>query len=92
MAKKEVKEIGGVISNFSLNTLLNTEIVAEIERKIGNLVVSHVHIDILDEKGKDIENLLFLYRTNKERKDKLATVLCDKPETYKELLGIIQDL
>ena len=92
MAKKEVKEIGGVISNFSLNTLLDKKIVAEIEKKIGHLVVSHVHIDILDEKGKDIENLLFLYRTNKERKDKLATVLCDKPETYKELLGIIQDL
>ena len=92
MAKREVQQIGGLIPKFSIDSLLVSKLVAEIEKKIGHLSVSHIHLDITDDKGKDIDNVLLIYRTKKERKENMATLLCDKPETFKELVSIIEKL
>ena len=92
MTKREIQQIGGLIPNFSLDSLLANKLVTAIEKKIGHLSVSHIHLDITDDKGKDIDNVLLIYRTKKERKENTATLLCDRPETFNELVSIIEKL
>ncbi|MHB1440519.1 MAG: hypothetical protein ACYCSO_09930 [Cuniculiplasma sp.] len=92
MSKKEIKEIGGLISGFSISSILNQEIVKEIEKILGHVMVSHIHLDVVDENGKDVEDIILLYRSKKERKERTATLLCDNPTTFSKLIDVIDKI
>jgi hypothetical protein len=90
MVKRGVEEIGGMIHGLSLNTLLNKEFIEDLEKKFGHITISHIHIDLLDDNGEDVEDVLLLYRSREERKDKTVTLLCDKPSSFKKMVDVVK--
>lgn len=89
MAKKRVEEIGGLIHGLSLASLLNEDLLKTLEEEFGHVTVSQIHIDLLDDKGKDVEDVLLLYRSRKERSNETVTLLCDKPSTFKRMVEVV---
>lgn len=91
MPKKDISRIGGLISDFKLSSIIKTDVLDQLEKKIGTIRVSHIHIDVLDNDGKDIEDIVLIYRNNKERKENIATLLCDSPKTFDKVIEVIEE-
>ena len=87
MVKRGVEEIGGMIHGLSLKTLLNKELLEDLDEKYVLITISHIPIDLLDDNGEDV---LLLYRSREERKDKTVTLLCDKPSLFKKMVDAVK--